>query len=313
MATLAPEVLEWLADQWEAAIGSAECSGIVNDSGDRGMTSKHWSRQDNAAGSWAVTHSKDKNGPANMSAAIDMTMHNDADMFAVHKRFKALYNARATDPRAAYVDCFNGWDGSGGPGRYDLPAGTISGTDDSHKWHEHVETFYQYTGTDAESWKAARAILSVVKGETAEQWLASEEEDEMAYTVAQHQAMPWQYASGGITGNDETPAGNVSTLYVLNQAWQLGVQNAAALAEIAKRVDIDPDELAAIQQSAWEGANQGASAAVDEQAIAGAIMVALEQAGLDPQAWADAIEAGVRSIFADAGTPDEPAAASAQG
>lgn len=186
MATNAPEVLKWLADQWEAAIPSAECSGIVNDAGDRGKTSKHWSRQDNAAGSWAVTHSKDQKGPSNMAAAIDMTMHDDNDMFTVHKRFKALYNARATDPRAAYIDCFNGWDGYGSPGRYDLPAGTVSTTDDSHMWHEHVESFYLYMGTDAESWKAARAILSVVKGETVEQWLASEEDD-----VTKTEFMAW--------------------------------------------------------------------------------------------------------------------------
>lgn len=186
MATNAPDVLVWLADEWEKVIPSAECSGIVNDSGDRGKTSKHWSRQDNPSGSWAVTHSKDKKGPSNMSAALDMTMQNQSDMFTVHKRFKALFNARDTDPRAAYVDCFNGWDGNGSPGRYDLPAGTVSTTDDSHKWHEHVETFYQYTGTDKESWKAARAILSVVKGETVEQWLDSEEGD-----VTKSEFMAW--------------------------------------------------------------------------------------------------------------------------
>lgn len=187
MATNAPDVLKWLADEWEKVIPSAECSGIVNDKGDQGKTSKHWSRQDNPSGSWAVTHSKDKKGPSNMSAALDMTMHNDNDMFAVHKRFKALYKDRATDPRAAYVDCFNGWDGNDSPGRYDLPAGTVSTTDDSHKWHEHVETFYQYTGTDDESWKAARAILSVVKGETAQQWLDSEGDGD----VTKSEFMAW--------------------------------------------------------------------------------------------------------------------------
>jgi hypothetical protein len=229
MATYAPQVLEWLADEWEKAIPSAECSGIVNDSGDRGKTSKHWSRQDNPSGSWAVTHSKDKQGPSNMSCAIDMSM-NEADMKLVHGRFRSLYNARASDPRAGYVDCFNGWDGNGSPGRYDLPAGTISTTDDSHKWHEHVESFYLYVGTDEQSWKAARAILSVVKGETAQQWLAAEEGDMADYTEAQMKAFPWQYVGGGI------PAG-MSTLGVLNYLYNTVTALSTQLAELREQVD----------------------------------------------------------------------------
>lgn len=286
MATHAPEVLGWLVEQWESVIGSAEGSGIVNDSGDIGKTSKHWSRQDNPSGSWAVSHAKDKQGPSNMAAAVDVTMHNDSDMFTVHKRFKKLFNERATDPRAAYVDCFNGWDGNGSPGRYDLPAGTVSTTDDSHKWHEHVETFYLYVGTDEQSWKAARAILSVVKGETAQQWLAAEEGDMAEYTESQMKAFPWQYVGGGI------PAG-MSTLGVLNYLYN-------TVTTIAQKVDIDPEELAAIEQAAREGAEAGAA---DVQQIVDGVLAGLNAAGLSDEQMAD-VEQSVRNVFADAGTAD---------
>jgi hypothetical protein len=191
MATHAPDVLHWLADRWEGAIDSAVCSGIVGDSAHRDNPSKHNSYSDNKShngNSWATSHSKDQTGPRDMACALDMSM-SDKDMELVHGRFKALYNARGSDDRAQYVDCFNGWDGSGSPGRYDLPAGTVSGTDDSHKWHEHVETFYCYVGEDELSWEGAHAILSVVRGETEAQWLenSSGEEDDM--TPEEHDAL----------------------------------------------------------------------------------------------------------------------------
>jgi hypothetical protein len=172
MVTKAPANLNWLADEWEDVIASAVCSGIVGDSAHQQNPSKHNSYQDNmnnSGSSWATSHSKDKSGPRDMACALDMSM-SSADMAKVHGRFKTLYNNRKSDARAAYVDCFNGDDSTSGPKRYDLPAGSVSGTDSSHEWHEHVETFYCYVGTDDTSDAAVRAILSVVKGETEDQW-----------------------------------------------------------------------------------------------------------------------------------------------
>lgn len=39
------------------------------------------------------------------------------------------------------------------------------------------------------------------------------------YTESEMRAFTWQYAGRGLTGNDETPAGNVSTLFVFNDIW----------------------------------------------------------------------------------------------
>ena len=312
MTTLAPDVLEWLVGEWCEVIGSAQNSGIVNDSGDIGQTSKHWSRQDNPSGSWAVTHAKDKKGPSNMSAALDVSM-SEADMKKVHGRFKTLYNNRATDPRAAYVDCFNGWDGNGSPGRYDLPAGNVSTTDDSHKWHEHVETFYQYTGIDAESWKAARAILSVVKGETPEQWLAAEGGgDDLVTTQAEFNAFMDSWVKTRYKAADDSPEATVRNYM---RAWPgvyiggplpegknwLGTttfihDTVKALAEASP--DISDEDMAAIEEAAYAGAVAGAA---DVDAIVAGVLNGLNTAGLSDEQQAD-VEAAVRSVFADAGT-----------
>lgn len=317
MVTYAPSPLKWLADEWERAIGSAVCSGIVGDQAHQNSTSKHNSRQDNPSGSWAVTHSKDQQGPGNMACAIDMSM-SEKDMKLVHGRFKNLYNARSSDPRAPYVDCFNGWDGNGSPGRYDLPAGTVSTTTDDHKWHEHVESFYLYAGTDDESWKAARAILSVVKGETAEQWLSNEEGDmdQGTFDARMDSWVKTRYeaaddAASAVVGSRNRmrgwawaftygmpPGQSVSSIFLETHSTVKAIKGTVDL--IATKVDIDPAELAAIQEAAYEGALAGAA---NVDAIVAGILAGLDSTGLTDEQTAD-VEAAVRNVFGDAATAE---------
>lgn len=174
MSTYAPDNLLWLADEWEDAIGSAVCSGIVADNL-HVDPSKHHSYEDNPSGSWPRQHGKDQQGPNNMACAIDMSM-SDADMKKVTNRFVDLYNNRHHDVRAQYVYAFNGWTGSGGAKRWNLYYGSIDGTDDSHKWHVHVESYYCYTDQSEEAWNAVHAILSVVKGQTEAEYLQGDDD-----------------------------------------------------------------------------------------------------------------------------------------
>jgi hypothetical protein len=68
---------------------------------------------------------------------------------------------------------------------------------------------------------------------------------------------------------------------------------------IATKVDIDPAELAAIQESAYQGALAGAA---DVEVIVAGILAGMEAAGV-PAEWAATVEQSVRNVFADAGTP----------
>lgn len=75
-------------------------------------------------------------------------------------------------------------------------------------------------------------------------------------------------------------------------------RHGAALTAIAARVDISPEELAAIQAAAAEGAHAGAVASAD--AIAAAVLAQLPP---DEDLTAGDVEAAVRAVFADAATP----------
>lgn len=178
--TGATDTMLGLAGDWADAIPSALLSGINGDLAHQTDPGKHLSRSDNisrwGSSCWPVVHAKDKLGPSDKACAIDMNMGR-ADQNAVHNRLITLYRNRATDPRAQYVFAFNGWNGTGSPMRYNLANGATAVTDDSHTWHEHVETYYQYVNDP----KMRAAIMSVVRGETVAQYLgtAAQEDDEM--------------------------------------------------------------------------------------------------------------------------------------
>lgn len=171
--TKATDIMMDLADEWEEAIPSAVLSGINGDADHQAKPGKHLSRSDNirkwGSSCWPVTHANDKLGPSDKACAIDINM-NRTDQNKVHKRFVNVFNNRKTDPRAKFLYAFNGWDGEGVPCRYNLVTGAVDETDDSHKWHEHVETFYGFVNDP----KMKRAIMSIVTGETVAQYLGED-------------------------------------------------------------------------------------------------------------------------------------------
>src|SRR5690606_15357818 len=137
-----------------------------------GKPGYHSSREENLArwpGNYSIRLALDKQGPADKAAAIDYTM-SDSEM---RRRTRYLADAAArNDPRLAAVREFYGTldsrtvfgrikDSRNGPWR-------SSTADNSHLWHIHISIFRAYV----DQWDELSPVLSVLAGETQEQWLA---------------------------------------------------------------------------------------------------------------------------------------------
>lgn len=249
MATLSTANLNYLADEWEKLYKSAVLSGIVGDLAHAKRGGYHISRQDQASNNYSVVRPDDKIGPSDRAAAIDMTM-NTVDMIKCHTRLKTAWKNRSQDPRFKYINAWNGWDGQGDAGRYDVIAGTITFATSDHKWHIHLEIRRRYVNDRA----AMDAILSLLKGET---YTNAKDEDDMNqaeftqfYLNAirseavrmEERARPWQYVGGGV------PA-NMSTLGVLAGTYAQISAITEALAAIGEKVDLDPAEIEALKNA----------------------------------------------------------------
>lgn len=175
MATLSTTSLNWLASEWEKSYGSAILSGIVGDLAHKARGGYHISREDQSSTNYSVIRADDKpgNGPNDRAAAIDMTM-STADIIKCHVRLREAWKNRANDPRWKYINAWNGWDGNGDAGRYDVITGIVSTATNDHKWHIHLEIRRKYVNDMV----AMRAILSLLKGES----VTSPEDDDMNKT-----------------------------------------------------------------------------------------------------------------------------------
>jgi hypothetical protein len=160
MATLSTSNLNWLANEWEKLYSSAVLSGIVGDLAHKRRGGYHISRQDQPSTNYSVSRPDDKLGPSDRASAIDMTM-STADMIKCHKRLRACFQNRAKDPRTKYINAWNGWDGQGDAGRYDVVTGNVGTATPDHKGHIHLEIRRRYVNDR----KAMEAILSMLKGE----------------------------------------------------------------------------------------------------------------------------------------------------
>lgn len=162
MATLSTTSLNWLANEWEKSYKSAVISGIVGDLAHKARGGYHISREDQPKTNYSVIRADDKpgNGPNDRAAAIDMTM-STADIKTCHIRLRESWKNRANDPRWKYINAWNGWDGVGSAGRYDVITGDVSTATADHKWHIHLEIRRKYVN----DMTAMRAILALLKGE----------------------------------------------------------------------------------------------------------------------------------------------------
>lgn len=172
MATLAHSEMWYVAKEWESYYDSAVLSGIVGDAAHALRGGYHMSIEDNPPTNYSVIRPDDKappgDWPRNLAAAIDMSM-NPTDMALCSSRLWNVWNDR-TDPRRVYLNGFNGWFNDGGPAkRYDFVTQGISTSTSDHKWHVHKERRRRYVTSRGPS----DAILSVLRGETKAQYLAS--------------------------------------------------------------------------------------------------------------------------------------------
>lgn len=171
MSTVATDQIKTLARKWETDCGyrSARCSGIIGDDAHRRRGGYHIARRLNPAGNYSIVRPQDRGGcgPDDASTAVDMTM-STADMILCTTRLAAVHNS-TTDPRRKYLNAFNGWTGTGDARRYDVYARRTMYASPDHKWHVHLEIRRIY----ATSWTATNAILSILRGETAAEYLTS--------------------------------------------------------------------------------------------------------------------------------------------
>jgi hypothetical protein len=274
MATLSTASLNWLAANWEDLYGSAQLSGIVGDLAHKARGGYHISRQDQSSSNYSVIRPDDRLGPSDRASAIDMTM-STADMKKAHIRLREAWKNRSSDWRMKYINAWNGWDGQGDAGRYDVVTGKVSTATADHKWHIHLEIRRRYVN----DMNAMRAILSVLKGETLAEYTGTdrEEVEDMALEAADIDkivAGVWNYRLMNPYSNTEQPAGTILryapsrnphevTQTLVNQAL-------TALAAIGERVDVDAAEVEAIRAAiAAPSAEENADAVLDALGRAG--------------------------------------------
>lgn len=262
MATLSTTALNYLAKEWEKLYPTAVLSGIVGDKAHAARGGYHISRQDQPSNNYSVTRPDDKLGPADRAAAIDMTM-STADMIKCHTRLRELWKNRSKDPRFKYINAWNGWDGKGDAGRYDVIAGTIAYATPDHKWHIHLEIRRKY----ANDMTAMNAILSLLRGEaystTGDDDMTQDEFTKLFLNAIRQEdvarelrARPWQYVGGGIPKD-------MSTLGVLDRTHANVLAALEALAAIGKKVDLEPAEIEALKNAlAVPSAKENAEATV---------------------------------------------------
>lgn len=248
MATAAPSQVVYLANEWEKLYSSAVISGIVGDRAHAIRGGYHISIEDQPSTNYSVIRPDDKappgNWPRNMASAVDMTLSLN-DMKKCHARLKAAW--AANDVRMKYINAWNGWDGNGSPGRYDVVKHTVSTASDDHKWHVHLEVRRKYVNDRT----AMNAILSILAGEDEDMAFS---DDEKAYldrywTQSQQAGQPANVTSsiaGNVVLNQGIPNGVTGTK---TYAWKAIQDIGSKLMDIEKAVAAAGVDEAALANS----------------------------------------------------------------
>lgn len=169
MSTVAPALVKQLASDWSNKCGlkSAKLTGIVGDAAHAARGGYHRSRQDNPDGNYSIVRPDDLTGPADMASAIDMNLSASDMRLCTGRLVSAFMNG--SDPRRKYLNAFNGTLDSKTARRFDVYARKVKAASPDHLWHIHLEIRRKYVGSAT----AMKAILSILKGESVAQYLAS--------------------------------------------------------------------------------------------------------------------------------------------
>jgi hypothetical protein len=204
MTTTTTPVLQTISYGWEKQYKSGVNSGVVGDLAHKINGGYHISIQDQPSNNYSVTRKDDKAPPGTWcrtcAAAIDQSM-NKADMITCYNHVHTVW-ADHTDPRRAFFNAFNVWDGSGDAVRLDFVANTATFASEDHTWHVHGELRRRWVNDP----RAARAWLSMTGGQPKNEWML-EELVLMAMTPADMEATLVALASrvyGQTTGTTQT-------------------------------------------------------------------------------------------------------------
>jgi hypothetical protein len=125
----------------------------------------------------------DREGPGDEASAIDLTFPDaQAGNYAtISKYSKRLYAARLNnDPRTVYMREFFGQiDSDKTVEGWDYSKDRASSSDSSHLWHIHISIHRKYIDSPT----AMKAILSILKGETVQQWQDGSKRDDITFEV----------------------------------------------------------------------------------------------------------------------------------
>lgn len=287
MPTVSTPQLDRFAREWAALpdYPSSQLSGIVGDRAHEARGGYHIGRRFQSASNYSVTRAEDRpgNGPDDAASAVDMTM-NRADMIKCHTRLRNAF--RANDPRMRYVNAWNGWDGEGSAGRYDVVTGKVGTATADHKWHIHLEFRRRYCNRA----DAMDAVLSVLRGEASQEDdveisdLDAALRDSDSRLAMISKAIPWQYVGGGI------PEG-MSTLAVLNATYRNSQATADLVKIIAQRDEVDETVLG-------QQISAALAPALAAQVVAKVTAVLAEAGvGLSAEAIAEAVKAGTKAAL----------------
>lgn len=124
---------------------------------------------------YSIQATADKMGPPDVGAAGDWTFPDaQAGRYATISKYMSRIIASAKDPNDPRL---NGWreaygqaDGDLAVEGWDFQAGVPVTSDSSHLWHIHFSELRKY----ADNWDNKLAMLSVLRGETVEQWMGDD-------------------------------------------------------------------------------------------------------------------------------------------
>jgi hypothetical protein len=167
---------------------SAVLSGIVPDQSHLDDGGYHVSLDDlkryGNLGDYSSTRTLDKSPPVTATGrryacAIDISLSR-TDMVTMYGHVERAWRNRATDTRTKYVNAINVWSGEAGvrPVRFNFQQGTRANASKDHEWHAHgdwVRVYVDdaYSALSAE--RAARAFVSILIGQTHDQWQRQEQ------------------------------------------------------------------------------------------------------------------------------------------
>ncbi|MFD4638178.1 hypothetical protein ACFWN2_12730 [Lentzea sp. NPDC058436] len=162
-------VSSWFMDQLLALQPGSTNGGIYANK--RGY---HNTRDGNPSYDYSVTDPEDQGGPSNLAAGYDWTFPDaQSGSYTTIARYsnRLLAAGRANDPRlAGWREFFGQTDTDREVEGWDFRKKVAASSDDSHLWHIHLsENRNQVTGFDNKV-----AMLSVLKGETLNQWRSTQ-------------------------------------------------------------------------------------------------------------------------------------------